>query len=63
MPNMIFYLKDKKDRKWYICCTCGNKELKQYSFCPVCKNEGENPNPDFRRELANVIRGRQKDAF
>lgn len=56
MENMLYYITDRKGRAWYICRDCGNKEMKKYNFCPVCKNTGKNPNPKFLRELANVIK-------
>lgn len=55
MENMINYIRDRKGRTWYICRDCGNKELSQFTFCPVCKNVGQNPNPRFREALANLI--------
>lgn len=55
MANMINYIRDRKGRTWYICRDCGNKELYQPDFCPVCHNVGRNPNPRYREALANLI--------
>lgn len=49
-PNMVKYAYINHVQ-WYICIDCGNKERKQYNYCPVCKNTERNPN----KELRNVL--------
>ena len=53
--NMIPYIKDSQGRAWYICRDCGNKEMRQYNFCPVCKNTARNTNPEYLSALARLI--------
>lgn len=53
--NMMPYIRDSKGRVWYICRDCGNKEMKQYNFCPVCKNISRGTNPERLSALARLI--------
>ena len=55
MQNMVYYTTDKNGKIWFICRDCGNKEHFQFTFCPVCKNEREHQNPEFRSALKTII--------
>ena len=51
MDNLIRYCTDSRGLTWYICKDCGNKERTKWRYCPVCKNEHPQSNPDLKAIL------------